>query len=358
MTKKIIILMLFLALFISIIPILVQAEPSNVVLTLFDAATKESLEDIFVNIEIDSSSNQYYIEKDKDLVLNLEKGSYNIKILAKTPSSDAYEYYSDLFLIVTDSSKVKIVFLHPVGSLYGIVRDNLDNVVAETELNFECSSVISVDYPETSNKFGSFLLDAVPEGVCEISAIHENTIGTASVIIKKGERTNVEIKLDNSLIVNNLKLFTNPYLLALALLFVLLLLVVLIIFGFKLYKFITKKGLNDLISISDETKELNEKNKTNKIKETNEPEIKTWLNLGKRANDIFSTLRPNEKKIVLFVAESGMPVHLSKIHHKTGLSKGTLSRNIDSLEQKNIIQTQKEGKVRKISLSPWFLDKN
>ncbi|MBI4453831.1 hypothetical protein HY636_04265, partial [Candidatus Woesearchaeota archaeon] len=240
LTKNlIIILMLFLAL---LVPILVHAEtsnvvessnvaepssavePSNIVLTLFDAATKEPLKDIFVDIGVDGSFNQYYIETDNDLALSLDKGSYNIKILAKKPESDYYEYYSDLFLIVTDSPKVKIVFLHPVGSLYGIVKDNLDNVVAETELNFECSSVISADYPETSNKFGSFLLDAVPEGTCDISAIHEDSIGTERVVITKGKRTNVIIKLDTSLI-NNSKLFTNPYFLALALLLTVVLII-------------------------------------------------------------------------------------------------------------------------------------
>ena len=86
-------------------------------------------------------------------------------------------------------------------------------------------------------------------------------------------------------------------------------------------------------------------------------EIKSLEDLGQRGKDIFKTLRKNEKAIIEFLVEEKESVYFSKIHYKTGLSKGSLSRNIKSLEDKNIIKTFKEGKIRKIMLSEWFLEK-
>ena len=97
---------------------------------------------------------------------------------------------------------------------------------------------------------------------------------------------------------------------------------------------------------------LNIKELKHEIKEFNSLE-----DLGKREKDIFKTLRDNEKKVVEFLIEQKEPVYFSKIHYKTGLSKGSLFRNLRSLENKDIDKTIKEGKVRKVSLSDWFLGK-
>jgi len=262
MFKKVV---MMVVLVVMLFPALVQAETSsNTVLTLFDAVTKEPLNDIFINVEINGKINQYYIEKDKDFVLNLEKGAYDIKILANKLSTESYDYYSDFFLIVGESPKVKIIYLHPVGSLYGTVKDKLENVVAENDLHFECSNIISVDYPEKTNKFGSFSLNAVPVGNCEVSAIHENNIGTVNVDIQQGLKNNVEIKLEKSLITKDKELVNGSFLIA-------IIIFIIIILGVILYKFrrklIPKRKLIEKETTTDEHK------------------------LGKRAKDILKTHR-------------------------------------------------------------------
>ena len=79
--------------------------------------------------------------------------------------------------------------------------------------------------------------------------------------------------------------------------------------------------------------------------------------LEQRGKDLFKMFRKNEQAIVKFLIEQKEPVYFSKIHYNTGLSKGSLSRNIKSLEDKGIIKTFNEGRIRKIQLSGWFLEK-
>ncbi|MEK6846534.1 MAG: hypothetical protein AABY26_07265 [Nanoarchaeota archaeon] len=324
-----------LVLILLLLPLLATAELPNTVLVLYDAATKEPVSEVLLKVDLNEESRQYYIEKGKDLVLNLEKGDYEIKVLANRAGTAGYDYYSSLSLSANDSPQIEVVYLYPVGSLYGTVKDSLDNVIAGAELNFECDEAFLMEYPKTSDSFGSFSLDAVPVGKCRVSAMYGKNIGTGSVEVGKGSKTEINIKLDHSRITGG----WNYWWIAGV--------IILLVLAGLLYYFRKKIFPND------------EKREHHTPKETStesEPAKETLpVKIGQRGQDLLKTLRDNEKKIVLFLAEQEKPVHLSLIHYKTGLSKGSLSRNIDSLESKNIIETHMEGKVRKIKLSEWFL---
>lgn len=316
-----------------ILPIVTEAELSNTVFVFYDASTKESVSEVLLDVELNGESKQYYIEKGKDLILNLEQKDYKIKILANRQGTSGYDYYTSFSLETIDSSQIKVVYLYPVGSLYGTVKDSLDNVISGAELQFECGKDFSVEYPKTSDSFGAFSLNAVPVGKCQVSAMYGKSIGTGSVDVEKGSKSEVIIKLDHSRITGGVNYFWIAG--------IILILVLGLIYYFR-------------------KKIFPQESETHDIRQETALEIEHTIKhlpvkLGQRGQDLLKTLRDNEQRIVLFLVEQEKPVHLSLIHYKTGLSKGSLSRNIDSLESKNIIETHMEGKVRKIKLSEWFL---
>ncbi len=318
-------------------PLLALAELPNTVFVLYDASTKEPVSEVLLKVDLNGESKQYYIEKGKDLILNLEQGDYDVKVLANRAGTPGYDYYSSFSFTVSDSPQLKVAYLYPIGSLYGTVKDAVDNVILGAELQFECDEAFLAEYPKTSDGFGSFSLDAVPVGKCKVSAAYGKSIGMESVEIIEGSKTEINIKLEHSRVAGG----WNYWWIAVG-----IILVLLILGGLGYY--FRKKIFPKESGVHHTPKEA-----------TTESESKTGetppVKIGQRGQDLLKTLRNNEKRIVLFLTEQEKPVHLSMIHYKTGLSKGSLSRNIDSLESKNIIETHMEGKVRKIKLSEWFL---
>jgi hypothetical protein len=165
------------------IPILAQEE-TNVILTLVDATSNEPIENTFIEITLNTEKSQYYLNNDETLKLSLEEGNYNFKVLVNDQNTEGYDYYGEDYLQV-ESSLIKIIYLYPVGSLNGFVKDKLDNVISEAELKFECNKAIKIDYPKKADHFGSFSLDYVPIGECKVYGSFENNMGVEEIEINK-----------------------------------------------------------------------------------------------------------------------------------------------------------------------------
>lgn len=316
-----------LIIFLLIIPVvLAQNESANVVLTFVDAISKEAISDVFVNIDLNGKTTSYFLEKDETFRINLAGGDYKASFLLNRPSTEGADYYGDSELEFKDSL-IKFIYLYPVGSLEGFVKDRLDNVIANANLKFECNEIILIDYPEKTDKYGSFSVSAVPVGNCKIYSSYRDQVGTQEMEIVAGNKTKVTLKLDQILVTE--KPAWPEYLPAA--------LVLIVIMGAILFYFLYfgKKRASKKNEISAAS---------------HQPE-----QLSTRTKDLMITLRDNEKKIINFLLEENKPVYLSRIHHKTGISKGSLFRNLRSLERKNIINSFMEGRVRKIKLSDWFL---
>ena len=330
-----------LIIFLLIIPLgLAQIETANVVLTFVDAVSKEAISDVYVNIDLNGETTSYFLEKDQTLKLKLGSGEYHLKILINDPATKGYDYYGETLLPI-ENNAVKVIYLYPVGSLNGFVKDKLDTAIAEADLNFDCNKAFNVNFPKNSDKFGSFSLDYVPVGNCKVYGSYKESLGIEEIEIKQGAKNFIDFKLDAVLIPpksKNYSFFGFG-----------LLIIILLVIGVVIYYFTRKT----------KTLEKKEQKEEKEIKELKEEikEVKSFEDLSKREKDIFKTLRDNEKKVVEFLIEQKEPVYFSKIHFKTGLSKGSLFRNLRSLENKNIVVTTKEGKVRKVRLSDWFLGK-
>ena len=323
--------------FLLLIPvILAQSEPPNVILTFVDAVSKESISDVYVQIDLNGQTANYFLEKEETLKLKLDAGEYRLKVLIDNPTTEGYDYHGETFLTVKNNL-IKVVYLYPVGSLSGFVKDKLDTVVARADLSFDCNKALDIDFPKISDKFGSFSLDYVPAGTCKIYASYKENLGVEEIEIKQGEQNFVSIKLDAVLISSMNTNYSSLGILVAALLL-----------AASLIYYFTKK--NKRLEIKEKKEEKEIKGLKEEIKE-----IESLDDLGRRENDIFKTLRDNEKKVIEFLIAQKEPVYFSKIHYKTGLSKGSLFRNLRSLERKNLIKTIKEGKARKVKLSDWFL---
>lgn len=320
--------------------VIAQNDSANVVLTFVDAVSKEPISDVYVKADLNGETTSYFLEKDQTLKLKLGSGEYRLKILINDPVTKGYDYYGETLLPV-ENNLIKVIYLYPVGSLNGFVKDKLDTAIAGADLSFDCSKALSVNFPKKSDKFGSFSLDYVPIGKCKVYGSYRESLGAEEIEIKQGEKNFVEVKLDAVLIPPKSK---NYSFFGLGILIIILLIVGVLVYYFRR----RTKSL-----------EKREKREEKEIKELKKEikEVRSLEDLGKREKDIFKTLRDNEKKIVEFLIEQKEPVYFSKIHYKTGLSKGSLFRNLRSLEEKEIVETVKEGKIRKIRLSEWFLGK-
>ena len=303
-------------------------ETPNVILTLVDAISKEPLGDVFVNLKLNGEVSHYFLEKEENLKVHLPEGEYQAQFLVNNPLTKGYDYYGEMHFSMRENL-IDGVYLYPVGSLTGFVKDKLNNVIQYADLQFECNNIFNQQFPVEADKFGSFSLDYVPIGHCKVYGGTGGFMGVEEIEIKHGEQVTMEIVLDQVLVSSK-----RPAFFRLTGLVILSLLVfVMVIFYVRKKRSTIPKG---------------------EVKEAAEKATISASGLGRRGQDLYQTLSANEKRIVDFLLAEGEPVHLSKIHYKTGISKGALFRNLRSLEYKKIVETKREGRVRKVVLSPWF----
>lgn len=217
----------------------------------------------------------------------------------------------------------------------GIVLDSLDNLVSEAEVKADCveSQTFKTD------KFGSFTIKDSPKGSCRIYAAFKDGIGFKDIMVS-GQLDGLEIKLDKTIVrlsryngCLSCFLFVDKIpAAALAASCIILFLT-----GFLLVLRFAKK------------KKRKEK-KVNEIKET-----KSFT--PHRIADILQTLAPKEKRIVEFLLENNSQSSQAQIRHNTGIARTSLARCLKTLEAKKIVSVEKLGKMVRVRLTTWFLEK-
>lgn len=334
--KQLIRLMIFLVILASVFAV---NESPNVVLTLVDAISKESVGNVFVSIELNGKTANYFLEQDKNLHLELAPGNYLAKFFVNNPVTQGHDYYGESYLTV-EKSLVNVVYLYPVGSVDGFVKDKLNNVIKNADLKFECNNLFNQEFPSQADKFGSFSVNYLPIGHCKIYGGIDGFMGVQEIDIKQGQLQKVEIVLDQVVVQRKTELSFRKV-------GIILLLLVISGVGFYLWKKQLRKQTKETLLTSIVKKE----------QEVAKSEEKVVSEMGEKGAVVYQTLRDNEKKIIGFLLKQQEPTHLSKIHYKTGISKGALFRNLQSLERKKVVETIREGRVRKAALTSWFLEK-
>ena len=265
---------------------------------------------------------------DNNLVLELPEGKHRITLKIDDPLTTGKDFFKIQAVTVYENI-TKEVFLAPVGSLRGVVKDKLDNVIPNAELKFECINNVGSSFPAFADKFGSFSVEYMPTGSCKIFAMYGRGVGFKEVQIKQGDLVDIDINLNTSLVPS------YEY----AVYIILVLVAILVIIGLnKLRKKLSKKEKREIKEVKKEVKE--EKR-----------------DVGKRIADILKTLNSKEKVIVNYLLEHGYERSQAKIRHATGIPRTSLSRVLKSLELKKIVTIKKFGKAVKVSLTGWFLGK-
>ncbi len=312
-------------------PSLADAETNTdtleLILYLKDINTKESITDIHMNIELisvaASAKTIKYIGDNPILELNLPPGEWIITLKGDRLSTTGKDYYATHTLELTHDTN-HTIYLLPVGSVEGMVYTDAKQtqVVEGAILKFDCSAYYGEAGEMTTDEFGSFKSEWLPAATCRIYAKHANRIGSKEVTVSPGTLTSdIQIILDKDAVTEDNKIQ------ALLTAVTLILLVMLLI---RLRKHLPKKA----------------KNEHNQIQQP-----------SKRTKDILDTLNSREKKIVNYLLENNSESTQNKIYHSTFIPKTSLVRSLLLLEQKRIIKIEKLGNLRKIKLTPWFIDK-
>jgi len=313
------------------------AQDENVVLSLKNINTDEPIDSVVVYVDIAGIELIKHVGADKTLDLSLADGYYTITLKIEEPSTDAKDYFKKQQIAVNGSLE-EDVYLFPVGSLRGMVKDTFDNVVGDAELRFECTNEIGTDLPAKTNKFGSFMVDYMPIGSCKIFANFGEAVGFTEVEVQQGNITDVEVSLDRTILSMPGKGYGMEAFVGILFIVV----AILLIFKYK----------NKLIKKIK--KQTRKEAKAEEKKEHREPAKETR---HERAKDITATLHKKERDIVEYLLSKKEETNQANIRHNTGIPRTSLTRILASLEQKNIIKVRKVGKVVKVRLTDWFLGK-
>ncbi|PIN86649.1 hypothetical protein COV19_04005 [Candidatus Woesearchaeota archaeon CG10_big_fil_rev_8_21_14_0_10_44_13] len=320
------------------------SQTQNVTFNLKDINSDEEISKAVVYISVmDVSSERYVydgaISMNNSINLALGEGAYKTILEVDLPQTPGIDYYRIHSFVLNGAAgqNVQDVFLFPVASLRGIVKDKLDNIVGYADLRFECVNDMGVEFPQTTTKFGSIAVDAMPVGSCKIFASLGDAVGYEEINLNQGQLMDMEINLDKSIVApekDDSVIWT----------IILILAVLAALFAYIYFILKKEKKLE-----KDVKKEKRVEKKIEKL----EQDIG-----GKRAEDIIPTLNAKEKDVMNHLFLNRKESSQARIRHDTGIPRTSLARVLQSLESKNIIKVEKHGKLVKVKLTPWFLGKD
>ncbi len=218
----------------------------------------------------------------------------------------------------------------------GVVVDSLDNLVEGAKIKTDCLEGRNFE----TDKYGSFLIRNVPGENCRIYATFADGVGFADITVENQIYT-PKIKLDKTIV--NLSAGKKNYTF---ILFLAIVLVIALIFIGLFLKLSGKKEKEQKGAEENKQKEI-KKECIEKIKETKSGRVK----------DILKILNSNEKKVVGFLLENNNQSSQARIRYNTGIPRTSLARCLRGLEAKKIVSVEKLGKMVKVKLTGWLLEK-
>jgi DNA-binding MarR family transcriptional regulator len=296
-----------------------EAEDSlnNLNLTLLDISSGEAITNAHVRIFLSDGTtlNTLRFVDDGKVTLQLSSATWGVTLKLDKTETSGMDYYSKFDVALTGDRSIT-AYMRPVGSFTGEVIDS-GGLVTKAQIKFDCIG----DYGETgetiSDSFGSFSADWLPVGSCKVSALSDGKVGSSEVIITQGEISKIEILLEKEISKSeDYSWLIIPMVLILAVL---------------IYLFLRKRGPA-------------KKESSKKIKP------------DKHMSDILSALDENEKKIVEFLMAGGGKSQQNKIGRELGFPKASLSRALGALEARDLVKTEKLGRLKRVELSDWFLN--
>lgn len=267
---------------------------------------------IELQIESDGQQVKYdsYQEKGR-VTLILTPGRWNGTIGMDDPTTLGSDYVANVDFEASQGTVQPTLI--PVGSVTGIVYDEQGRVISNAKIGVHCQTYRSANV--RTDEFGTFFINYVAPGNCQISALHGDSIGTSVANVRPQSTADLNITLNKQVVDE-----TQGVLIGL-------------ITGLSFL------GIGGLILYLKRPKT---------ITAHREPSAEI-------TNELMNTLKERERMVVEFLLKNNNAQTQNQIRYGTGLPKTTLVRIFDSLAARNIVSIQKVGKAKNINLTQWFL---
>ena len=336
------------------------APDTSLELTIKDLSTNTRIASLPVLVKLtnvrtsaEEKTNEY-IDSNGELTYRLEPGSWRLELEILDHETNGIRYYGQRVMYIQENEPVlnRSFYLTPVGSLEGVVVHEDGRLAGRALLDFRCSFGGQFDYPERTDQFGSFKLAVAPAGACRITASTRDRLGSVEVNISKGQTRTTKIVLDQS--AASLRLSTSvAWLIAGGGVLVLLLV------GYFLLRRRLKSELKkERVPHERFARKILRKIRRVREKKSAETKQESTEQLNPRARDIIQTLNEREKKSVEFLlSQTSNQATQAQLRNSTGIPKTSLARVFQSLEHKKVITVEKIGKMKKVTLTGWFLGK-
>lgn len=274
-----------------------------------------------------------YLNEDAELILDLTPGNWEMEFTIQNPDNKVTMYYLKRALNLQSERMVqeRTFYMIPTGSISGAVYNSEGERVSDGDLEFDCTERgVSIDYPDDISQFGTFEAPIATTGECSIFASVRGEIGVGTVTVARGNVSEVEITLREPLAsTSNFLLIAGGV-------------VLLTIFGLVLFFKMKERWKEEVLEeVRDEREE--------------EPEEEE---LNPRARDVMKTLRQREREVVEFLlGQEGLEATQGQTRNGTGIPKTTLARVFKALEDKKVVEVEKIGNMKRVSITDWFLGK-
>ncbi|OYT53271.1 MAG: hypothetical protein B6U72_06330 [Candidatus Altiarchaeales archaeon ex4484_2] len=298
----------------------------GVVLSLVDIESGERLKDLHVRIELtdlDSGRELNTIRyfRECNISLDIAPGLWLLVLKADNLSTDGKDFYERIsFTYLNRSTPFYLsAYMKPVGTVVGEVVDEEGRVVVNARVKFDCSSEYGVQEEVETDSYGLFRGEWLPTGLCKISALYNNQVGSVDTTVEKGKLEEVSIVLAKT----TTSSFTD----------------------YGLYLLLIFLGVASVYLFSRRRGESSHRT----VKETGPIEPSEGM------LSVMQTLKEEQKGIINVLLEAGGEMTQVDICYKTSIPKASVSRYVSYLESRKILETTRIGRLKEVKLSKWFL---
>lgn len=296
--------------------------PRTLTLLITDANTGQLIKNAHIRLFMTDGDERLdtlrFVGADGKISLQLRQGTWTGTLKLDITSTVGKDYYFGFETPLENDTEL-IAYMQPVGSLMGEVFDSQNNLVPGASVSFKCAGDYGLAEPITTDQLGAFSAEWLPVGSCKVSAISGNKAGSQTVQIAQGQLSEVRLTLEQSVIAK------EDYSWVVLSILAVVIVVIIVVF-------------------------LRRKHEKPKAEEGKQ------IAPDKHMGDILSALDENEKPIIELLMRSGGKSLQNKIGRELGLPKSSLSRAIGGLEARNLIKTEKLGRIKRVELSDWFLN--
>ena len=339
-------------LFIILFTLMANAQETyHITYTLKEAEMERDISNVTLQIrEVNLNTNknltitEYITTNVIDLYLT--GGEYEITLIIDDDQTEGKDYYA-FEKIEVAADKNDTIYFFPVASIRGTVVDRLENILNDAEIKLSCDKDFIPQEQIITDKYGNFMITAVPTGNCIITASHKDSFEQQHLAFNKGDLETIRLKLEDAV-----QPGSSEFSLAL---FGIIVLLAVIGAGIAYWFFIYHKEELPAQEIPKEI-QITQRLQSRRKKRTNKkPSTQSALPL--RVEHILPTLRERERVVVQFLlANNGISTQ-ARIRHGTKIPKTSLMRILETLKTKNIVAIDVTDIAKTVKLTAWFLEK-